>query len=412
MPSSPSPTEAITAARIEAARPEVERVARRTPVLSTRTISERAGGTVALKAENLQRTGSFKVRGASAKLAALGAEGCANGVVAASAGNHAQGLAAAAAARGVRCEVFVPGDAPIAKAEAARGQGAIVHIGGASLEDCLAAAQERAREAGMTFVHPFDDPDIVAGQGSLGLELLEDVPDLARVVVPVGGGGLAAGIAIAVKSARPEVEVVGVQAAACAPYPASLEAGRPVPAESALTIADGIAVKRPGDLTLPLLGEWLDGMAVVEDEDAAEAMFVLMERCKLVVEGAGAVGVAALLGGQVAAAPRGTTVVVLSGGNVDPGLLLSIARRHETLAGRRLVVLTRVPDRPGGLARLLTCVADAGGNVVDVSHVREGFDLHVRETAVELVLETRGRDHADRVIGAMRDHGYPAQPLE
>jgi threonine dehydratase len=361
MPSSPSPTEAITAARIEAARPEVERVARRTPVLSTRTISERAGGTVALKAENLQRTGSFKVRGASAKLAALGAEGCANGVVAASAGNHAQGLAAAAAARGVRCEVFVPGDAPIAKAEAARGQGAIVHIGGASLEDCLAAAQERAREAGMTFVHPFDDPDIVAGQGSLGLELLEDVPDLARVVVPVGGGGLAAGIAIAVKSARPEVEVVGVQAAACAPYPASLEAGRPVPAESALTIADGIAVKRPGDLTLPLLGEWLDGMAVVEDEDAAEAMFVLMERCKLVVEGAGAVGVAALL---------------------------------------------------GGLARLLTCVADAGGNVVDVSHVREGFDLHVRETAVELVLETRGRDHADRVIGAMRDHGYPAQPLE
>jgi threonine dehydratase len=261
-------------------------------------------------------------------------------------------------------------------------------------------------------VHPFDDPDVVAGQGSLGLELLEDVPDLARVVVPVGGGGLAAGIAIAVKSARPEVEVIGVQIAACAPYPASLDAGRPVPAESALTIADGIAVKRPGDLTLALLGEWLDGMAVVDDEDAAEAMFVLMERCKLVVEGAGAVGVAALLGGQVAAAPRGTTVAVLSGGNVDPGLLLSIARRHETLAGRRLVVLTRVPDRPGALALLLTCVAEAGGNVVDVSHVREGFDLHVRETAVELVLETRGREHADRVLTAMREHGYPAQPLE
>jgi threonine dehydratase len=412
MPSSPSPTEAVSAARIEAARPEVERVARRTPVLSTRTISERAGGTVALKAENLQRTGSFKVRGASAKLAALGTAGCASGVVAASAGNHAQGLAAAAAARGVRCEVFVPADAPIAKAEAARGQGAVVHVGGGSLEECIAAAQERSREGGLAFVHPFDDPDIVAGQGSLGLELLEDVPDLARVVVPVGGGGLAAGIAIAVKSARPEVEVVGVQAAACAPYPASLEAGRPVPAESALTIADGIAVKRPGDLTLPLLGEWLDGLALVEDEDAAEAMFVLMERCKLVVEGAGAVGVAALLGGQVAPAPRGTTVVVLSGGNVDPGLLLSIARRHETLAGRRLVVLTRVPDRPGGLARLLTCVADAGGNVVDVSHVREGFDLHVRETAIELVLETRGREHADLVMAAMSDHGYPAQPLE
>jgi threonine dehydratase len=412
MPSSPSPTESVSAARIEAARAEVALVARRTPMLSTRTISERAGGTVSLKAENLQRTGSFKVRGASAKLAALGEAGCANGVVAASAGNHAQGLAAAAAARGVRCEVFVPADAPIAKAEAARGQGAIVHVGGASLDECLAAAQDRAREGGLAFVHPFDDPDIVAGQGSLGLELLEDVPDLARVVVPVGGGGLAAGIAIAVKSARPEVEVIGVQVAACAPYPASLEAGRPVPAQSALTIADGIAVKRPGDLTLALLGEWLDGMAVVDDEDAAEAMFVLMERCKLVVEGAGAVGVAALLGGQVTAAPRGTTVAVLSGGNVDPGLLLSIARRHETLAGRRLVVLTRVPDRPGALALLLTCVAEAGGNVVDVSHVREGFDLHVRETAVELVLETRGREHADRVLEAMRAHGYPAQPLE
>ena len=412
MPSSPSRTEAVSAARIEAARPEVERVAKRTPVLSTRTISERTGATVALKAENLQRTGSFKVRGASAKLAALGAEGCASGVVAASAGNHAQGLAAAAAARGVRCEVFVPADAPIAKAEAARGQGAIVHIGGESLDECLHAAKERAQEGGLAFVHPFDDPDIVAGQGSLGLELLEDVPDLARVVVPVGGGGLAAGIAIAVKSARPEVDVIGVQAAACAPYPASLEAGRPMPVDKALTIADGIAVKRPGDLTLALLGEWLDGMAVVEDEDAAEAMFVLMERCKLVVEGAGAVGVAALLGGQVAAAPSGTTVAVLSGGNVDPGLLLSIARRHETLAGRRLVVLSRVPDRPGALAGLLTCVAEAGGNVVDVSHVREGFDLHVRETAVELVLETRGRDHANVVIRAMREHGYPAQPLE
>jgi threonine dehydratase len=408
----PSRTDTVTAAQIAAARPEVECVARRTPVLSTRTISERAGGIVALKAENLQRTGSFKVRGASAKLAALGEAGCAAGVVAASAGNHAQGLAAAAAARGVHCEVFVPADAPIAKAEAARGQGATVHVGGASLEECLAAAQERAREGGLTFVHPFDDADVVAGQGSLGLELLEDVPDLARIVVPVGGGGLASGVAIAVKSARPEVEVIGVQVAACAPFPASLEAGTPIAAETALTIADGIAVKRPGDLTLALLGEWLDGMVVVEDEEAAEAMFVLLERCKLVVEGAGAVGVAALLGGQVAAAAGGTTVAILSGGNVDPGLLLSIARRHETLAGRRLVVLTRVPDRPGALAGLLTCVAQAGGNVVDVSHVREGFDLHVRETAVELVLETRGREHADRVMSAMRREGYPAQPLE
>ena len=234
----PSRTETVTAADVAAARPEAEKVARRTPVLSSRTISERAGGTVALKAENLQRTGSFKVRGASAKLAVLGAEG-ASGVVAASAGNHAQGLAAAAAARGLRCEVFVPADAPIAKAEAARGQGAIVHVGGASLEECLEAAQARARDGGLAFVHPFDDPAIVAGQGSLGLELLEDVPDLARIVVPVGGGGLASGVAIAVKSARPEVEVIGVQIAACAPYPASLAAGAPVTADSALRSPTG-----------------------------------------------------------------------------------------------------------------------------------------------------------------------------
>jgi threonine dehydratase len=380
---------------IAAARPEVARVARRTPVLSTRTISERAGGVVALKAENLQRTGSFKVRGASAKLAALGEEGCRGGVVAASAGNHAQGLAAAAAARGVPCEVFVPADAPLAKAEATRGHGATVHVGGGSLEECLAAAQERARAGGLVFVHPFDDPDVVAGQGSLGLELLEDVPDLAKIVIPVGGGGLASGVAIAVKSARPEVEVVGVRIA-----------------DTALTIADGIAVKDPGELTSALLEQWLDGEAVVEDEDAAEAMVVLLERCKLVVEGAGAVGVAALLRGAVAPAAKGTTVAVLSGGNVDAGLLLSIARRHETLSGRRLVVLSRVPDRPGKLAALLASVAEAGGNVVDVSHVREGFDLHVRETAVELVLETRGREHADAVMRAMREAGYPAQPLE
>ena len=402
----------MTAADVVAARPAVEDLARRTPMLSSRTLSERAGGVVAMKAENLQRTGSFKVRGVAAKLASLGEDGCSNGVVAASAGNHAQALAAAAHRRGVHCEVFVPTDAPLSKVEAARGSGAEIHVGGESVDECLKAALARADEGGLAFVHPFDDPTVVAGQGSLGLELLEEVPDLAKVVVPVGGGGLASGVAIAVKSARPAVEVVGVQVAACAPYPESLERGTPVPAESALTIADGIAVKRPGDLTLALLREWIDGMAVVEDEDAAEAMFVLLERCKLVVEGAGAVGVAALLGGQVEPAAGGTTVAILSGGNVDPGLLLSIARRHETLAGRRLVVLTRVPDRPGALAALLACVAESGANVVEVSHVREGFDLHVRETAVELVLETRGREHADRVMEAMRAAGYPAQPLE
>jgi threonine dehydratase len=401
----------VTADDIAAARPAVERIARRTPVVSSRTISERTGATVVLKAENLQRTGSFKVRGVSAKLEALGEAGCAGGVVAASAGNHAQALAAVAAARGVPCDVYVPANAPIAKAEAARGHGARVHVGGESLDDCLAMALERAESSGAAFVHPSDDADVVAGQGSLGLELLEDVPDLARIVVPVGGGGLAAGIAVAVKAARPAVEVIGVQVAACAPYPESLARGEPVPAASALTIADGIAVKRPGDLTLALLREWLDELVVVEDEATAEAMFWLLERAKLVVEGAGAVGVAALLGGQVAPAPEGTTVAVLSGGNVDPGLLLTLARRHETLAKRRLVILTRVPDRPGGLVGLLTRVAQAGANVVDVSHVREGIELHVRETAVELVLETRGQDHADAVLAALDEAGYAAQAM-
>jgi threonine dehydratase len=307
--------------------------------------------------------------------------------------------------------VFVPTDAPLAKVEAARGQGATIHIGGDSVDDCLAAAHKRASEGGLAFVHPFDDPQVVAGQGSLGLELLEEVPDLAKVVVPVGGGGLCSGVAIAIKSTRPEVEVVGVQAAACAPYPESLRRGEPVPATSALTIADGIAVKHPGALTLDLLGRWTDEVVAVGEDETAEAMVVLMERCKLVVEGAGAVGVAALLGGHVRAAESGTTVAVLSGGNVDPGLLASIARRHETVAGRRLVLLTRVPDRPGNLANLLACVASEGANIVDVTHVREGLGLHVRETAVELVLETRGHDHAEAVVAAMRAAGYDTELL-
>jgi threonine dehydratase len=401
----------VTADDILAARPAVDAFARRTPMLSSRTISERAGGTVALKAENLQRSGSFKVRGVSAKLEALGAEGCARGVVAASAGNHAQALAAAARARGVACDVYVPTDAPLSKVEAARGQGATVHIGGAGVDECIETALARAREDGLAFVHPFDDPDIVAGQGSLGLELLEDVPDLAAVVIPVGGGGLCAGTAIAVKSARPEVRIIGVQVAACAPYPESLRRGEPVPATSALTIADGIAVKSPGELTLGLLGRWADEIVVVGEDETAEAMVLLMERGKLVVEGAGAVGVAALLGGQVRPAATGTTVAVLSGGNVDAGLLASAARRHETEAGRRLVILTRVADTPGNLARLLGCVAGMGANIVDVAHVREGLDLHVRETAIELVLETRGREHAERVVATLRAEGYGTQIL-
>jgi threonine dehydratase len=380
-------------------------VIRETPVVSSRTLSERAGGEVVLKAENLQRTGSFKLRGALSKLSALG-DGCAAGVVTGSAGNHGQAVAYAARTRGVPCAVFMPETAPIAKAEAVVNLGARVTYVGLTVDDCLAAARVSAAEDGYAFVHPFDDVDVIAGQGTLGLDLLSQVPDLARVVVPVGGGGLVSGIAIAVKSAKPSVEVVGVQVEECAPMAASLSAGEVVAVRSAVTIADGIAVKRPGELTLRLISEWVDQMVTVPDDDVADAMVFLLERAKLVVEGAGAVGVAALLGGRVPVGGPGTTVVVLSGGNVDAGLLAQIARRHESQAGRRLVLLARLPDRPGSLARLLALVGERGANVLDIEHIREGIDLHVRETAVQLVLETRGGEHAATVAAAVREAGY------
>jgi threonine dehydratase len=395
---------------IRAAREAIAGVARRTPVLPSATLTERLGAPVELKAENLQRTGSFKVRGSANKVRRLG-DGCAAGVVAASAGNHAMALAHAARALGVPCEVYMPSEAPLTKIEGAEALGARVVLGGDSVDACLVAARRRADEAGMAFVHPFDDPDVVAGQGTLGLELVEDVEELGKVVVPVGGGGLASGIAIAVKSLRPEVEVVGVQVESCAPFPASLQAGEPVEVDSRLTIADGIAVKRPGGLTLELMRRWVDEVVVVSEEETAEAMVLLMEKAKLVVEGAGAVGVAALAGGQVEPARNGCTVAVLSGGNVDAGLLHEVARRHETEAGRRVVVLTRVPDRPGSLARLLTLVGSTGANLIEVQHVREGIALHVRETAVELVLETRGRAHAEDVLAEIERAGYHASVL-
>jgi threonine dehydratase len=402
---------AVTAADVSRARAAIADVVRHTPVLPAAALTERAGGgPVVVKAENLQRTGAFKLRGALSKLAALG-DGCAGGVVAGSAGNHAWALAEAARARGVPCEVFMPTQAPIAKVEGCAALGAKVSLVGDSLEDCFAAATERAREGGLAFVHPFDDPDVVAGQGTVGLELLDDVDDLAKVVVPLGGGGLSSGIAIAVKSARPGIEVVGVQADACSSFAESLRRGEPIAAASALTIADGIAVKRPGELTLGLVRHWLDDVVAVGEDEIAEAMVLLMERSKLVVEGAGAVGVAALLGGLVAPAASGTTVVVLSGGNVDPGMLAGVARRHETQVGRRLVLFTRLPDRPGSLVRLLTCVAGTGANLVEVEHVREGVNLHVRETAVQLVLETRGREHAQDVRAAIARDGYVARVL-
>jgi threonine dehydratase len=385
------------------ARRIIGELARHTPLLSSRSLSESCGGRVVLKAENLQRTGSFKLRGALHKISHLGRP---TGVVAGSAGNHGQSLAYAARAQGIPCEVFMPRDAPVAKIAAVRAFGGVVHTEGDSVDDCVAAAKERAAQSGAGFVHPFDDPDVILGQATLGLELLEDVDDLEAVVVPVGGGGLISGIAGVVKAARPRTRVIGVQVEACASFPASLAAGAPVTFDARGTIADGIAVKRPGEITLELVRRWVDELVVVGEDEIAEAMVWLMERSKLVVEGGGAVGVAALLAGRVAPAPTGSTVLVLSGGNVDAGLLATIARRHETTAGRRLRLFTRISDRPGGLAALLGLIAEAGGNVVGADHVREAVSLHVRETGVEIALETRGPEHAEEIIEALESAGY------
>jgi threonine dehydratase len=406
----PTREDAVELADVRRAARAGEGIVRCTPVLSRHTLSERAGGAVVLKAENMQRTGSFKLRGALAKIASLG-ERCERGVIAGSAGNHAQALAYAARARGVPCEVFMPVGAAVGKVEAAAALGAVVHLQGSSVDEALAAARERAQATGATLVHPFDDPVVVAGQGGVGLELVEQIPDLARVIVPVGGGGLASGVAVAVKSQRPRVEVIGVQAQACAPFAQSLAAGRPLAVQAAQTIADGIAVKRPGELTLALISRWVDELVTVAEDDVAEAMVFLLERAKLVVEGAGAVGVAALLSGAAHAAPTGTTAVVLSGGNVDAGLLAEVARRHETQAGRRLVLAATISDSPGQLAALLSLVAANGANLLDVQHIREGVDLHVRETAVQLVLQTRGPAHAAAVNEAIRAAGYPEPRL-
>jgi threonine dehydratase len=393
-------------ADIERAARTGEGVVRETPVLSSRTLSDGAGTTIALKAENLQRTGSFKLRGAFAKIASLGAHATANGVVCGSAGNHAQAVAYAARSLGVRCEVFMPTAAPISKVEAAEALGATVHMVGVSVDESIAAALARAAEARMAFIHPFDDPEVVAGQGGVGLELLQQVPEMGRVVVPVGGGGLISGTAIAIKSVRPDVQIIGVQVEACAPFPASLHAGAPLAVASARTIADGIAVKRPGELTLRLIDDWVDQILLVTEDEVAEAMVFLLERSKLVVEGAGAVGVAALLSGKLSGQTRGATVLILSGGNVDAGLLADVARRQETQRGRRMVLQLRIPDRPGVLAAVLSMIGDLGANVVDVQHTRERLDLHIQETALQLVLETRGLEHAAAVRAQLAAAGY------
>jgi threonine dehydratase len=383
-------TTTVSREDVERAREVVADVVRETQLIESRYLSRVTDGTVTLNAENLQRTGSFKLRGALNKIATLGPE--IESVVTASAGNHGQSLAYAARARGLRATVFMPERAALAKVAAARESGAEIRLVGDHVEVCLGEARAYAEETGAAFVHPFDDLAVIAGQGTIGLELIEEVPDLSKVIVPVGGGGLAAGVAAAIKSRRGGVEVIGVQAK-CA-------------------LADGIAVKQPGALTGPLLDELLDDSVAVGENEIAEAIMLLLERTKLVVEGAGAVGVAALREGIVQPAETGTTVVILSGGNIDAGVLADIARHHETEHGRRLRVFTTIPDEPGSLAALLTRLAEGGANLIDVSHVREAVGLSVGETGVELVMETRGPDHAERLMQLVSESGYPVRVLK
>lgn len=385
---------------IRRARESGRGVVKHTPVVSSVTLSNLVGGTIVLKAENLQRTGAFKLRGAMNKLASLG-DAARRGVTAGSAGNHAQALAFAAGHHGVACEIFVPDGASVAKIEACQAYGAIVHEVGASVVEAVAAARRRAEETGMALCHPFDDPAVVAGQGTVGLELVDDIDDLACVLVPLGGGGLAAGTAIAVKSQRPDVRVIGVQADLCAPY-----AGGATPAGPIVTLADGIAVKSPGEVTAPLVERWLDDVVTVSEDAIADAMVLLLERAKLFVEGAGAVGVAALMSGAAPPSDAGTTCAVLSGGNVDLGVVPGLIRRHEHEAGRRLTVFVRIDDRPGRLVELLAIFAAAGANLLEVHHVREGLALHVRETGVRAAFEVRNPEHAHTVVAAARDAGY------
>lgn len=387
-------------ATVAAVRRSLAGIAIETPVITSAWLGARIGGAAVLKAENLQRTGSFKVRGALAKMAELDRRPAAPpGVVAASAGNHGQAVAFAARSRGLPCVVYMPAQAPVSKAEAVEFYGGEVRRGGDTVDDCVEAATAAAAREGLEFIHPFDDPAVLRGQATLGLELAEQVQGLGTVVMPIGGGGLAGAAAWALKELGVEVEVIGVQVEGFSPY-----LRRDVTTE--VHLADGIAVKHPGRLTHPLIDRYVDQLCTVSEDAIAEAMILLMQRSKLVTEGAGAIGVAALISGAAKPSREGTTAVVLSGGNVDIGLVAEIARRHESVAGRRLHLLTRIKDRPGALAALLAVVAEAGANVVAAEHQREGIDLHVGETAVDLTLETSGNEHSRRVAETLRDHGY------
>ena len=383
---------------IERARALLDGVARVTPVFSSETFSRLAGRPVLLKAENLQRTGAFKIRGAYVKLSSLGPEERAAGVVAASAGNHGQAVAWAARELGISARVFVPQDATMAKVDATRNYGAEVELTGPAFEEALDAALAYVEASGATFIHPFEDPLVISGQGTIGLEIAEQVEELETVVIPIGGGGLASGISLALRAVRPSLRLVGVQAAGT------------LPGGGGYSIADGIAVKAPGEFTMSILRETLDEIVAVEDEQIAEAIVLLAERTKLVVEGAGAAGVAAVLGGLTGGS--GPVLALLSGGNIDASLMVQVMRRGLAMSGRYLVLRTQVPDRPGELVKLLELLAAERVNVVEVEHQREATEVPVGHTSVELTLLTRDTAHCDELIVKLGEWGYPVERLD
>jgi threonine dehydratase len=382
---------AVGIEEIERARDRLDGVARVTPVQPSETLSRLAGRPVLLKAEIFQRTGAFKIRGAYNTIAQLSEAERRAGVVAASAGNHGQAVAWAAREEKAHATVFVPQDAPMAKVDATRSYGAHVRMEGEGFDEALEASLAFADERGATFVHAFEDAAVIAGQGTIGLELAEQLPDVETFLVPVGGGGLAAGISLALRAVRPGARIVGVQS------------------QPGFTIADGIMVKHPGELTMSILERTLDDLVRVTDEQIGEAIVLLLERTKLVVEGAGAVGLAALFGGLAGGA--GPVGVLLSGGNIDPTMLISIVRHGLTESGRYLVLRTRVPDRPGELVKLLNLIAEQRGNVVSVEHHREGMSIGVTQTEVELTVVTRDGDHCETLLAALAARGYETERL-
>ncbi len=402
-------TDKVTLSDIELARQAVAGVVNQIPIANARWLSELVGGPVFLIPENLQRAGSFKIRGAFNRLSRLTPEEKSQGVVAASAGNHAQGVALAAQVLGIKSTVFMPIGATIPKVEATKGYGANVEFFGSTIDDALTAAQEFSDRTGAILIHPFNHNDIVAGQGTLGLEIIEKIPNVKTVVVCTGGGGLLAGVALAIKSMRPDVKVIGVQAEEAAAYPQSLAAGTPIALATMSTMADGIAVGRPGDIPFAIVQEHVDEIITVSEDELSYAALSVLERAKMVVEPAGAAATAAVMADPTHFAPP--VAVVLSGGNVDSLLLLRIIRHGMAAGGRYLTLRVQVPDSPGSLVSLLRVVQEMSANVVEVDHNRIDPKLGVHEVEIDLQVETRGRTHADALLAAIREQGFEVTEL-